>query len=206
MSNSIKTCSIIPIGALEQVVHNDTITDEELVVKITQSNDTRLFAVLYDRYATVIYNKCMQFVKSEVEAQDLTHDIFIRLFVKLGSFKGKSKFSTWLFSFTYNFCVNYVQRDLKKRNEKFVYSGEEATQYPDDYEEVADTEIFELKYEKLMKSLKQIDASDKMILLMRYQDGMSLKEIREVLEIGESAVKMRLNRAKRRLLNIYRES
>ena len=59
------------------------LTDEELVAKIVQSNDTHLFAVLYDRYASLVYNKCYGFANSKEEAQDLTHDVFIRLFVKL---------------------------------------------------------------------------------------------------------------------------
>ncbi|WP_435264158.1 RNA polymerase sigma factor [Tenacibaculum sp. nBUS_03] len=94
------------------------LSDEDLVKKIVEKNDTHLFAILYDRYAGVVYNKCYGFSKSKEEAQDLTHDLFIRLFVKLRTFKGKSKFSTWLYSFTYNFCVNYVQRNSAKKKKK----------------------------------------------------------------------------------------
>ena len=64
-------------------------------------------------------------------------------------------------------------------------------------------EIFELKIEKLTQSLKELDVEEKSILLMKYQDEFSIKEISETLEIGESATKMRLNRAKNRLLKIY---
>ncbi|WP_418644311.1 RNA polymerase sigma factor [Tenacibaculum insulae] len=71
------------------------LSDEALVSKIVEKNDTHLFAVLYDRYAGIVYNKCYGFSKNKEEAQDLTHDVFIRLFVKLRTFKGKSKFSTW---------------------------------------------------------------------------------------------------------------
>ena len=50
-----------------------------------------------------------------------------------------------------------------------------------------------------------IEPNDKMILLMKYQDDLSIKEISEVLEIGESAVKMRLKRAKEKVVNVYNE-
>lgn len=175
-------------------------SDEELIEKIIRTNDSYLFSQLYDRYVKVVYNKCLGFSKSKEEAQDLTHDIFLKLFVKLRSFKGKSKFSTWLYSFTYNHCVNYVQRDSEKRKPKVSI---------DDYlekfseEEVSDNSIFSLKTEKLKKVLELIDVNDKVILLLKYQDDLSIKDIKAVLNIGESAVKMRLKRAKERVLITY---
>ncbi|WP_245871583.1 RNA polymerase sigma factor [Sediminicola luteus] len=179
-------------------------SDEALVSKIVESNDTFLFAILYDRYSNKVYNKCLGFVKNTEEAQDLTHDIFVQLFVKLRTFKGRSKFSTWLYSFTYNFCVNYVQRQLKKRKEKEVLTDDIQNYSNRHDEEVDDSEIYKMKADKLAKALDRIDVAEKMLLFMKYQDGMSIKEIMSVLEIGESAVKMRLNRAKSKLLEIYK--
>ncbi|MCQ0110033.1 RNA polymerase sigma factor [Zhouia sp. CL16] len=189
--------------SLEQAKIDKNLTDEDLVGRIVKTNNTHLFAVLYDRYADVVYNKCLSFSKSTEEAQDLTHDVFVHLFVKLRTFKGKSKFSTWLYSFTYNFCVNYVQRELKKRKEKFI-SSEEMGYFSGESVEISDEDIFDLKSDKLEKALKLIDPDAKMILLMKYQDDFSIKEIKESLDIGESAVKMRLSRAKSRLIEIYK--
>ncbi len=178
------------------------LNDEELVSKIVEKNDTHLFAVLYDRYASVVYNKCYGFSKNKEEAQDLTHDVFIQLFIKLRTFKGKSKFSTWLYSFTYNFCVNYVQRNKEKKKEKVTVVTD---QVKDDYneDEIDDTELFELKAGKLVKALEKIAPPEKMILLMKYQDDMSIKEISQILDLGDSAVKMRLKRAKEKVINAY---
>ncbi|CAL2101294.1 RNA polymerase sigma-70 factor [Tenacibaculum sp. 190130A14a] len=180
------------------------LSDEELVSKIVQKNDTHLFAVLYDRYAGVVYNKCYGFSKNKEEAQDLTHDVFVRLFVKLRSFKGKSKFSTWLYSFTYNFCVNYVQRNSEKKKEKVTVVTDQIKE-DSDIDEIDDATLFELKSDKLAKALEMISAADKMILLMKYQDDMSIKEISGALELGDSAVKMRLKRAKEKVVKAYNE-
>ena len=180
------------------------LNDEELVYKIVATNNTHLFAVLYDRYAAVVYNKCYGFSKNKEEAQDLTHDVFIRLFIKLRTFKGKSKFSTWLYSFTYNFCVNYVQRDAHKKKEHKTIIKDDIKEV-DGFDEIDDATLFELKSDKLAKAMAIIDPNDKMILLMKYQDEFSIKEISEVLEIGESAVKMRLKRAKEKVVKVYNE-
>lgn len=178
------------------------LTDEELVKKIVVSKDSKLFAELYDRYASTVYNKCLGFSKSKVEAEDLTHDIFIKLFVKLNTFKGTSKFSTWLYSFTYNYCVNYIQRNSYKNKEKV--DSEIIEKNTSVVDTISDAEIFQLKAEKLQKVLSIIDSNDKMILLMKYQDDLSIKEIKDVLGIGESAVKMRLKRAKEKVMEIYK--
>jgi len=179
------------------------LTDEELVRQIVEKNDTHLFAVLYDRYGSLVYNKCYGFSKNKEEAQDLAHDVFVQLFVKLRMFKGKSKFSTWLYSFTYNFCVNYVQRNSAKKKERVtvvtdVIKDEDINEYEED-----DTDLFQLKSDKLAKALKIIDVEDKMILLMKYQDDMAIKEIQESLDLGASAVKMRIKRAKEKVILAY---
>ncbi|MEM6894290.1 MAG: RNA polymerase sigma factor [Bacteroidota bacterium] len=177
------------------------LTDEELVARIVKNNNPLLFGKLYDRYAKMVYNKCYGFARSQDEAEDLTQDVFLQLFIKLKSFKGKSKFSTWLYSFTYNFCVNYVnrnkQRKISDRSVPVEDSEHKLT------EEVPDESLLELKAKKLEKALTLISAEDRSILLLKYQDGASIKELITLMEIGESAVKMRLKRAKERLMESY---
>ncbi len=177
------------------------LSDEELVKQIVADNDPMLFGKLYDRYAKMVYNKCYGFAKSEDEAEDLTQDVFLQLFIKLRTFKGKSKFSTWLYSFTYNFCVNYVNRNkqLKIRDKSVQVENSEHKLT----EEVLDESLYEMKADKLKKALEHISPEEKSILLLKYQDGASIKELVGLMDIGESAVKMRLKRAKERLLEIY---
>ena len=178
--------------------HFDKIDDEALVLKIVETNNQHLFGILYDRYSNKIYNKCLGFVEDYNEAQDMTHDIFLKLYVKLKSFKGESKFSTWVYSFTYNFCINHIQRKYKKEDK--LYNEDVSNEI---IEDIDDKDIYELKIEKLNQSIKQLNVEDKTILLMKYQDDFSIKDIANTLEIGESATKMRLNRAKSRLINLY---
>ena len=64
------------------------LSDEELVERIVANNDPLLFGRLYDRYAKMVYNKCYGFAKSDGEAEDLTQDVFLQLFIKLKTFKG----------------------------------------------------------------------------------------------------------------------
>ncbi|MCK8481186.1 RNA polymerase sigma factor [Psychroserpens algicola] len=179
----------------------DILTDEELVSAIVKTNDTLLFGVLYDRFSHLVYNKCYGFAKDEDEAKDLTQDVFLKLFVKLASFKGKSKFSTWLYAFTYNHCVNYVTRNTAKKFEKQSVDYADIENISEDYDETSD--FSDLRVDKLKKALELVSPDEKMILLLKYQDNLSIKEIESVLGVGQSAVKMRIKRAKDKLLTVY---
>lgn len=161
-----------------------------------------LFAILYDRYAKTVFNKCLGFTKSKEEAQDLTHDIFVQLFVKLRTFKGTAKFSTWLYAFTYNFCVNYVTRDKYKKNEKI--SDFDDGLILDEVEDQSEAILMEIKFDKLQTIMDKLDLDDKIILLMKYQDDFSIKDIQNALELNESAAKMRLKRAREKVIEAYK--
>lgn len=182
--------------------HASLLTDEELVEQIVKTKNDILFGVLYERFAHIVYNKCYGFTKTKEESQDLTQEVFVKLYVKLSSFSGKSKFSTWLYAFTYNMCVDYVNKNVLQK----VHSNDLE---PENFEhlhlqtEVEDSLLFQLKEKTLKKALEIITPEDKMILLLKYQDDFSIKNIMEVLEISESAVKMRLKRAKARIIEVY---
>lgn len=180
--------------------HKDSYTDEELVRLIVVSKDTHYFSFLYDRYAKFVYNKCFSFVDSEDEAKDLTHDIFIKIYVNLATFKGNSKLSTWIYAVTYNFCINYINKNKKegKKQDISILDRVEIEEDDDLYEK----ELFEINYNKLEEILKQLDVHERAIILMKYQDELSIKEICEILNISASAAKMRLLRAKKKIMEL----
>ena len=111
------------------------VTNEELVFKIVETNSAQSFVIFYDRFSEVVYNKCDGLSKNKREAEDLIDDVFIRLFVKLKTIIGNSKFSKWLCSFTYNFSVNYVQINVQIKEDTF--------------DEIEDVQIVERKSESL---------------------------------------------------------
>ncbi|HDZ06117.1 hypothetical protein LCGC14_0129140 [marine sediment metagenome] len=175
--------------------------DASLVEKIKTSQDSQLFGILYDRYSNKVYNKCYSFTHNEPEAKDLTQEIFLKVFLKLDLYNAvKASFSTWLFVITYNFCTNYVNRTKKKNNAERLddheyHLGEE--------QEIGIDDINSLDPNKLTKALQLLPPEEKSLLLLKYQDDVSIKELQVSLELGESAIKMRLNRAKIKVVKIY---
>ncbi|WP_411032409.1 RNA polymerase sigma factor [Spongiimicrobium sp. 3-5] len=181
------------------------LTDEQLVQKIVEMNDTLLFGQLYDRYVKIIYNKCYSFSKSKDEAEDLTQDVFLKLFLKLNTFKGRSKFATWFYSFTYNFCVNYVSKKKVVKTDGGIYEGCLDSVGEPEYLPLQESEeeLMQIKSTKLKNALELIDPEDKSILLLKYQDDVTVKELETLLGITEGAVKMRLRRARSKVLRAY---
>ena len=88
-------------------------TDFELAQK-SSSGNIAAFEVLYERYHRRTYSLCMRMTSSATEAEDLTQEVFIQLFRKIGSFRGASAFSTWLHRLT----VNQVLMHFRKRSVK----------------------------------------------------------------------------------------
>jgi len=182
----------------------ENLSDLELVEQIVLQNNPLLFELLYDRYAKIVYNKCYGFSKSIDEAKDLTQDVFLHLYLKLPTFKGNSKFSTWLYALTYNYCTNYVNRDKgRKLDDRVVHNAE--MEYDKISFAVKEESIFQMRSDRLKKALQLISAEDRSILLLKYQDDVAIKELVTILEISESAVKMRLKRAKMKVLETYKK-
>ena len=179
------------------------LTDEVLVELITRSKDPLLFKVLYERYVFKIFTKCLSFSKNYQEAEDLCQDIFVKLLDKINSYKGESKFSTWLYSFTYNHCVNYYHRNKFRKFEKNILNIE---QMRDEVKvQASDEDITQfLKLKKLSEALELIPIEDKQILILKYQEFKSIKDLMVLHNAGESAIKMRLKRAKEKLLGVYK--
>jgi RNA polymerase sigma factor (sigma-70 family) len=160
------------------------------------------FEQLYERYADKVYRRCFSFVKDGAKAEDFTHDIFIKLIVKLGTFKEDARFSTWLYSITYNYCMDQL-RVAKKRGE--IYSDEELEMADSvDLHSVFDEADIEVK--RLNRAMDYLSADEKSILMMKYQDDLSIRDIADIFRVTESAVKMRLLRSREKLRKRYLET
>jgi RNA polymerase sigma factor (sigma-70 family) len=177
-------------------------TDEELVKLFVETQENRYFEKLYERYSEKVYHKCLSFVKDSAKAEDLTHDIFLKLIFKLGTFKEDAKFSTWLYSITYNHCMDQL-RSNKKRGEVLQ---EEPIEVPDDIDlnNLFDGEDVQLK--NLKTALDQLSVDEKGVLFMKYMDDMSIRDIAGIFNVTESAIKMRLLRSREKLRKKYLET
>ena len=175
--------------------------DSEVVRLFIKTQRPDYFSMLYQRYSGKVYSKCIFMLKNDALAKDATQEIFTKIFLNLSKFSGRSKFSTWLYSITYNFCIDTIRKRKKEKN-LFTDEKEDA---PDIIEEVSDEAMMEMEVKRLKKVLEEIPSGDRAVLLMKYQDEMSIKEIAEILDKTESAVKMKIKRAKHKAQQVYKD-
>ena len=165
-------------------------SDEEIVDLYLKTQKDKYFSEIYKRYSGKIFGKCLSFFKEEAEASDAVHDVFMKILVNLSKFGEKSKFSTWVYSITYNYCIDLIRK--KKKNIEEI----------DFEDENEDNWLQEVDMAQIEKVMDVLHPHDKAVLLMKYMDDMSIKEICGVMEKTESAIKMKIKRAKQR----FRES
>lgn len=178
----------------------DSLTDERLVKLISDTKEPMVLRKcqeqIYDRYAQKVYFKCVNIVKDKEEAKDLPHDIMVKILLKIKSFRGDSPLFGWIYAIAYNHCLSWIQKKNRLKMQDFEPVERELA---DDQSDIDNKKLKELRLETIQNLMTELSQADRTILLMRYQDGYSVKDISDILELGESAVKMRLKRSRDRL-------
>lgn len=179
------------------------LSDEELVALIKDTNEQTVHRQcqeeLYERYASKVFNKCLGIVRNKEDAKDLTHDIMVKILLKIKLFRGDSPLFGWIYAITYNHCLSWLKKKNKMSMQDFETVSRELAE--DNYE-LNHKKLKEAKLETIQKLMHQLNEADRAILLMRYQDGLSINDISQILQLGESAVKMRLKRSRDRLSDL----
>lgn len=177
-------------------------SDAEIVREYVRTQNPLLFSMLYRKFSPKVYGKCLSILKNEDDARDAVQEIFVKIMLNLATFGEKAQFSTWIYSITYNFCIDIVR---KRKKERTIFD-EDIERAPDvPQEEVPDNVLLDLDIKQLKKVLDELSEGDRIILLMKYQDEMSIKDIAEVLSKTESAIKMKIKRAKHRAQEVFKK-
>lgn len=177
----------------------DSLTDEQLVEKITSEGLTHLYSILYERYYKKVLEKCNSLLRNKDLAEDFAKDIFSKAFEKLRGFKGNSSFGSWLYSITYNYCIDYLRAKKKLHYPNWNIQNE----IPEIIDEIIEEDMTEIHLTRLQKLMNLMHAEERAMLLMKYQDDLSIKDIATAMRLSEGAVKMRIKRSKARLLYMY---
>lgn len=169
------------------------------IITLIKEGEKSAFSELYDRYVKTVYNKCLSFTRDRDEAEDITQEIFVKVYEKLALFDNMN-FGAWLMRITYNQCVDYSRKASKNRR---GFEAIEDLVIEDSYEDI-EAEMMGMRLDALEEILKQLDSTDRTILIMKYQEDKKIKEIADLFSIGQSAVKMRLSRARLLVIDMYR--
>jgi RNA polymerase sigma-70 factor (ECF subfamily) len=181
-----------------------TVQSDEQLMSLLERGDKFAFDELYARYARMMKNYFKRMLWNDLEkAEDFVHDLFAKIIKNPTSFDSSRTFKTWFFSVANNMCKNeYKKQEVRKGMKSgldelgIVYDA-----HVDVLGEVQDA-IFGNAFEY---HLKQLDQKHREVFSLRHLDGLSIKEISEVIEVNEGTVKSRLFYATKYLAESLKE-
>ncbi len=185
--------------------------EDRALIEAVLAGDASAYRGLVERYEQRIYAVVYGMVRNQEDARDLAQDAFIKAYNNLQRFRLESSFYTWLYRIAMNVCIDFHRRRKLRRTEEFdegiAARGSDGSvdQIHRKLDPGKDLERKQLR-EKIMVALDELPEEQKQIVVLREIDGMSYKEIAEVLDIPEGTVMSRLFYARKKLQAALKES
>lgn len=180
-------------------------SDEELVERYG-AGDGESFRMLVERYQDRVYHIVYGIVGNKDEAEDLSQEVFLRVYRFLHRFKGKSRFYTWLYRLTVNVCLS--ARRKRKNEPGKIFSLADSSKYGDNPGEIelADESFSPLKIlqnremaETIKSAINSLSEVLKSTFVLREFEELSYKELTRVFKCSRGTIKSRLSRAREQL-------
>jgi RNA polymerase sigma-70 factor (ECF subfamily) len=160
------------------------------VLRKAQRGDERAFTIIVRTYETPVYNYVLRLVNDRVLAEDLTQEVFLRVFQGLPKFTLRSKFTTWLFQVTKNRVLDELRAN--ERRPRLTVALDDIPPL-----EALDTPVERVEaVDAVWRSVRELNVDLKMALLLRDVVGLSYTEIADSLEITLATVKWRIYKAR----------
>lgn len=166
------------------------------LVRAAAAGDAGAFEQLYQQHYRRVYSLCMRMLASTTQAEDLTQEVFLQVFRKLGSFRGDSAFTTWLHRLT----VNQVLMHFRKRGVKLEHTSEEG-----DFTNVVDTPLQSTRRISMVdrlaleKAISELPPGYRTVFTLHDVEGYEHEEIAGMLGVSIGTSKSQLHKARMRL-------
>ncbi len=190
------------------VTSTDTITDAELVARCKRElpGNTRSYELLVERHMNRVYSIVYRIVCNKEEAEDITQEVFVKVYHGLKKFEQQASFSSWVYRIATNSALDSI--DKIKRQQKHTVSPSNTVSNAKDEEKdplhlhasaeagPEESSIQRELRECISQILRRMDRQQARLLILRDFDDVSYDEIAALLKVGLSAVKMRIHRAR----------
>lgn len=182
--------------------------DERQLVRRAQKGDKVAFETLVERHQHRVFAVARGILKRQEDVEDIAQQVFVKAYFSLKRFDQRAAFSTWLYKITVNECWDVLR---KRKARPLVYEAdfneEQSRQYSAPEREASkapDTSDRMALREQLEKMLGQLDKRDRAMLVLKEVEGFSVEEIAESMGLNANTVKVRLFRARRRIIEYSR--
>ncbi|MFQ6102890.1 MAG: RNA polymerase sigma factor [Candidatus Glassbacteria bacterium] len=166
-----------------------SLKDDGSLVALCKSGDREAFGELVRRYQRPVYYLALRLIGDSDEANDLAQEVFLRAYRGIENFRGSSTFKTWLYTIANNLIKNHY-RSARRRMTVSI-EGREIPVNADEMENLLSKEMSEI----LRGAIAELPYKQRMALTLRIYDGLTHREIADVLGCSEGTVKVNFHHA-----------
>ena len=181
-------------------------SDDRELVRRAQAEDQEAFEELVRRHQHRVFAVASGILRRREDVEDIAQQVFVKAYFSLKRFDQRAAFSTWLYKITVNECWDLLR---KKKVRPLVYeadlSEEQARQIQTSEEKGSTAPDVSQRLEarqRVERLLEGLDERDRLMLILKEVEGFSIEEIAEVLQLNANTVKVRLFRARRRIVSL----
>lgn len=173
------------------------------LIRKLQEGDQMEFTTLMDLYQNMVYNTALGIVQNEEDADDITQEVFEQVYISIGSFKGESKLSTWLYKITISKSLDHIKK--KKRKKRFgvvqsLFGVSDVEKYsPVEFNHPGVQLEQKERASELFAALNQLPDKQKIAFILHKVEGQSYQEVAEIMNKSLYAVEALMSRAKANL-------
>ncbi len=174
--------------------------EERHLVELLKEGDEKAFRAMVETWQDMVYNTSLGIVQNASDAEDIAQEVFIQVHQSIGSFKGDSKLSTWLYRITITKSLDLERRKKRKKRFAFVKSlfgdDNQVTVHPPDFNHPGVLMDRKEDASKLFQAIKQLPENQRIAFTLHKVEGLSYQEVSDVMQTTVSSVESLMHRAK----------
>jgi len=178
------------------------IDEKELIAQLKEK-DREAFRTIVETWQDMVYNTALGLLQNAEDAEDTAQEVFMQVYESINSFKGESKFSTWLYRITVSKSLDHIRKKKRKKRFAFIQSlygkNDELTIDPPDFFHPGVSLENKENAAVLFKAIEKLPEKQKTAFVLNKIEGVSYREIGEIMKLSDSAVDALLQRAKKTL-------
>ncbi|HCS75961.1 MAG TPA: hypothetical protein DIW17_19065 [Clostridiales bacterium] len=180
---------------------------ESLLIEEAKAGSFDAFAELISIYEKKIYNYCLRMTNCREDAEDLTQEVFVRVYKNIKGFQGNSRLSTWIFRIAHNICIDHYRKSkftIVSLNQSKNHEDQREMELPSEDPTPEHEALRKEQQEFLLKCMEKLRPEYKTVIILRDIQHHSYEEIAEILDVPLGTVKSHISRARAALRTAVR--
>jgi RNA polymerase sigma-70 factor (ECF subfamily) len=197
---------VTPAGAKVRVREPASTADDRELVRRAQAEDQEAYEELVRRHQHRVFAVAGGILRRREDVEDIAQQVFVKAYFSLKRFDQRAAFSTWLYKITVNECWDLLRKkkvrplvyesDLSEEQARQIVAAEAKGAIAPDISERLEAR------QRVEQLLEGLDDRDRLMLVLKEVEGFSIEEVAEVLDLNANTVKVRLFRARRRIVSL----